>query len=424
MSVRCGRSPLQRLQVFQVKMGHIVNPAILTCTGSLLHDEGSSGANMTQTIVLSAPIAINAHQGLTDRDDILPAYPWFDWLRFILASVVVLDHGGFKFLPFMTGGLAVTVFFALSGWLIGGILLRTDPKDLPRFFFNRATRIWIPYAIAILLLYGVAALKEGVGYFWFKYLLLDVTFTHQLYTLFPVALFEMPMDGSGNQFWSIAVEEQFYLVAPLIILFAPWGKTLRAWLPIAALALALGWNAASIALGVSAAILQRDFKIADRPFVRLCAVSAAAICIAAISFGAANRIFGPIFAAALVIATAIPGRRSSLAMIAGGVSYPLYLNHWFSTFIIHFVQKRWLDFGHSAFLVSYYLFAVLMTLAMYWCVDRQIHNRRNNWYSSSLGRRLAVIAYGLVAIGIVSGAAMELYGPHATVPAGYKANSG
>jgi peptidoglycan/LPS O-acetylase OafA/YrhL len=40
--------------------------------------------------------------------------------------------------------LAVQIFFALSGWLIGGILLRTDVQDLPRFYFNRATRIWIP----------------------------------------------------------------------------------------------------------------------------------------------------------------------------------------------------------------------------------------------------------------------------------------
>lgn len=48
------------------------------------------------------------------------SYPWFDLLRFVLASIVVLGHAGFTFAPFLTGGLAVSVFFALSGWLIGG----------------------------------------------------------------------------------------------------------------------------------------------------------------------------------------------------------------------------------------------------------------------------------------------------------------
>jgi peptidoglycan/LPS O-acetylase OafA/YrhL len=53
------------------------------------------------------------------------------------------------------------VFFALSGFLIGGILLNSDAKDVPRFYFNRSTRIWIPYAIAIALLLTVTLLKQG-----------------------------------------------------------------------------------------------------------------------------------------------------------------------------------------------------------------------------------------------------------------------
>ncbi|WP_368509181.1 acyltransferase family protein [Aliiglaciecola sp. 1_MG-2023] len=48
--------------------------------------------------------------------------------------------------------MAVDIFFALSGWLIGGILLETKRKDLPRFYFNRAIRIWVPYYIALILL--------------------------------------------------------------------------------------------------------------------------------------------------------------------------------------------------------------------------------------------------------------------------------
>jgi peptidoglycan/LPS O-acetylase OafA/YrhL len=70
-------------------------------------------------------------------------YPLFDWLRFLLASVVVLGHANFVTWDH-AGNLAVQVFFALSGFLIGGILLTTRRAELPHFFFNRATRIWIP----------------------------------------------------------------------------------------------------------------------------------------------------------------------------------------------------------------------------------------------------------------------------------------
>lgn len=133
------------------------------------------------------------------------SYPLFDWLRFVLASVVALGHG--KVIDWPDAGfLAVQVFLALSGWLIGGILLQTERADLPRFFFNRATRIWIPYAIAILLLYSVSALRDPVNARWLEHLVYDATFTHNLYSLKPdaaTALPLMPLQGTGNHFWSI-----------------------------------------------------------------------------------------------------------------------------------------------------------------------------------------------------------------------------
>ena len=99
------------------------------------------------TMPLAAPVRAHA-----------ASYPNFDWLRFVLAALVVASHAH---LGERLGTLAVDVLFALSGWLIGGILLRSARAELPRFFFNRATRIWIPYAFAVLLLYAVAALRDG-----------------------------------------------------------------------------------------------------------------------------------------------------------------------------------------------------------------------------------------------------------------------
>ena len=96
-------------------------------------------------------------------------YPWFDWLRAVLAIAVMFTHEGLS--PWnQSGNFAVQVFFALSGWLIGGILLKISLKDLPRFYFNRALRIWAPYYIALLLLITASLLKEPITLKWLEFI--------------------------------------------------------------------------------------------------------------------------------------------------------------------------------------------------------------------------------------------------------------
>lgn len=353
---------------------------------------------------------------INPRTEKLDLYPWFDWLRFCLASIVVLGHADFQFLPILDGRLAVAVFFALSGWLIGGILLNTTKEQLPRFFFNRATRIWIPYALAIALLYGLAAVHEGIDFFWFKYLILDVTFTHQLYTFFPAAIYEMPLDGSGNQFWSIAVEEQFYLLAPLIIIFTPLGKSIKLWAFIALALTLLNSVFAAISLGVCAAILQRDFGFARRSVVRYIAVVIAVACGVGISTFNTNIVFEPLLAVSVVIATAVSGARSSFATTLGGLSYPLYLNHWTGVFAVNFVSKRWLPIDEATFIILQYILNVIIALGLYWIVDREIQKRRNSWFTLQIGRTLTKTAYGLVILGLIAGGAMHSFGPHGKAP--------
>ncbi|MBD3733676.1 MAG: acyltransferase [Sphingopyxis sp.] len=337
----------------------------------------------------------------------LTSYPWFDWLRFILASIVVLDHAGLPFPEPVSGHMAVEVFFALSGWLIGGILLKTEKHELPRFFFNRSTRIWIPYALAIILLYGTALLREGADFFWFKYLLFDVTFTHQIFTVFPAASAEMPLDGSGNQFWSISVEEQFYLVAPLLILFARGGKSLWLWLAIAALMAAGSTGFATIALGVCAAIVEARTGFSRQRGIRWAATLVAA-CAVVLIRSTEIPALSSVLAVAIVIAAAKPGRRSSIAQTAGGLSYPLYLNHWIGVFAVNFISKRWVPIDFGIFVVVQYAVNIGIALGLYLAVDRQIQIRRGGWYSDKLGQRLAITAYIAVCAGLVAGTALTL----------------
>src|SRR5207302_67621 len=71
--------------------------------------------------------------------------PALDIIRFASAMWVMLSHTG----ACKGGGHAVSIFFVLSGYLIGGQLieekLRTGAIQKSVFYFKRVTRIWLPY---------------------------------------------------------------------------------------------------------------------------------------------------------------------------------------------------------------------------------------------------------------------------------------
>ena len=338
----------------------------------------------------------------------LSSYPLFDWLRFILASIVALAHakviGGGE----TTANLAVQVFFALSGWLIGGILLQTLRAELPRFFFNRATRIWLPYFFAILALYALSALRDPLSLRWLEFLFYDVTFTHNWFSLRPdplLAFAQMPLNGTGNHFWSIAVEEQFYLLAPLIIVVIGFGRKPIFW--VIAVLFLFAFHVVdfpSICLGVFAAILKQkygDWHLRPRAILGLGVAAVLSfvvlINIAYYSFAA------PVFSVVIVLIAARPGPRLPLGIFAGGISYPMYLNHWMGAFVAHGIVKR-VDFlpPLAEGLLSYFG-GVLAGITAYLIVDRIVMASRDAYYFPALGYSLGVAAYFLVSCGLTVG---------------------
>jgi peptidoglycan/LPS O-acetylase OafA/YrhL len=338
----------------------------------------------------------------------LEAYPMLDWLRFVLASTVLLTHEGIKYGP-INGGLAVAVFLALSGWLIGGILLKSDRSDLPRFFYNRATRIWAPYFAAIVLLYTAAALREGVDGNWFKYLFYDVTFTHYNFTVFPRASLEMPLDGTGNMFWSLAVEEQFYLAAPLLMLFTRWGKSIVAWVVIAVALIALQSIYAPIAAGVLAANLNRRHAIVATRSQRLLAVAGALAALAAI-FWRDVEPFRSIFSICVVLALTAPGARGRLGVFFGGISFPLYLNQWVGGFTINAISRYVVPIPAEAVLTLIFFTSVAVSVVAWFLIDRPVMLYRNRWYTPARGRALGITAYLLVGTGLIGGLLLKSLG--------------
>jgi peptidoglycan/LPS O-acetylase OafA/YrhL len=143
--------------------------------------------------------------------------------------------------------------------------LESELKNLPRFYFNRGARIWIPYFFAILLLIMVSSLKEPITAKWLEFVFYKVTFVYNLFGPQQLEQFRdaMPLQGTGNHFWSICSEEQFYLLAPVLLILVPFGRTIWFWCLIAGgLLFSPYWNSFSaISLGVLATVLR--FHVGD-----------------------------------------------------------------------------------------------------------------------------------------------------------------
>ncbi|WP_144144771.1 acyltransferase family protein [Paraburkholderia sp. BCC1884] len=134
------------------------------------------------------------------------------------------------------GREGVNLFFTLSGFLVGGLLLRqyaeTGRVDARRFIIRRIFRIWPAYYV--LIVFHVLAGRHPLNSF------LVQNLTH----------LQNYLGTSITQTWSLAVEEHFYLVLPaLLLLFARWR---------------LGaWTIVSILTGICAVVLTaRCFAVA------------------------------------------------------------------------------------------------------------------------------------------------------------------
>lgn len=343
-----------------------------------------------------------------------PYYPWFDWLRGILAVAVMLGHDGIVAWS-RQANFAVQVFFALSGWLIGTVLLHTRRPDLPRFYFNRAVRIWVPYYIALCLLLGASLLRDHVGLKWLEFGLYKSTFVYNLFGMSQLGTYvaEMPLGGTGNHFWSVNAEEQFYLLAPLLLVVAApvLGRARATWLALSAVTWVIGLGT-SITFGVTAAVFAfRDETLFRRPIARV--VLAVALIASAIGL-ATDRFYdqlAPIASIAIVLLLSQPGPRARLGVIAGGMSYPLYLNHWIGVYVAHALLR---PFGMRDSVLSHVVSVVLnigLAVSLYLYVERPLLARRRQWYTPALGRRAMVAAYSMIAAGLAFGVAFRLAAP-------------
>ena len=149
-------------------------------------------------------------------------YKYLDSYRFIAVLLVILAHWLPAYLgQGFYGKLGVDMFFVLSGFLITEILLRqkkriaADPSKsgghiLWSFYIRRALRIFPIYYLMVFLFLLLKA-PEITGHFYY-FLFYGVNY---------LLIHTDTWAGMFTHLWSLSVEEQFYLLWPLLIIFIP-----------------------------------------------------------------------------------------------------------------------------------------------------------------------------------------------------------
>jgi peptidoglycan/LPS O-acetylase OafA/YrhL len=169
-----------------------------------------------------------------------------DGLRGVAVLVVVLFHAR---VPFVDGGfLGVSLFFTLSGFLITSLLLAEHAEhgtiSLRRFYTRRARRL-LPAAYLCLLLVALAGVWWGAGQRADLPgdLIASVANVANWRFAFAATDYADIFLGAPSpvaHFWSLAIEEQIYLVLPLVVVLAlRRGRSTLGWVTAFLLAVSL-----------------------------------------------------------------------------------------------------------------------------------------------------------------------------------------
>jgi len=135
-----------------------------------------------------------------------------DVLRCIAVLLVLGRHFTYYRAWGKIGWIGVDLFFVLSGFLISGVLYEEYKTSgrirFGRFIYRRGFKIWPPFYVCIAITAGLVAWGAPASFPW------DGFAVHSLFlgNYFPLVGLE-----TLNHFWSLAVEEHFYLLLPAIL---------------------------------------------------------------------------------------------------------------------------------------------------------------------------------------------------------------
>ncbi len=205
--------------------------------------------------IVASDMPANAPDGSPGKANPKPPKEGFrpdvEGLRAVAVGAVLLYHAG---VPFAPGGyVGVDVFFVISGFLITGLLLRelekTGTVSLARFYSRRAKRL-LPLTVVVLgavvllswLLFDPVRMDEvSLGVVASGLYVMNWLLAARATDYFAAGLQASPV----QHFWTLAVEEQFYLIWPALLLGVAW------WCRRAGLGLRPGLAATFAAVAIS-----------------------------------------------------------------------------------------------------------------------------------------------------------------------------
>ena len=348
-------------------------------------------------------------------------FPSLNGIRFIAAFVVMISHTfplvqdfGFdtSFIMPDLGGLGVTLFFVLSGFLITFLLFtekqQTHKIKTGSFIVRRILRIWPAYFLAL-----------GIGFFIFPYLDAHTHEFTQTYPWLKLGLFALFLGdfvkaiifdaGVINHLWSVGVEEQFYLIWPflmnwfsskflkmaIIIIvinillrlgFAQWSNfhpltefNKTSWMICEAISKFFVWfRVDCMAIGGLGAyfIIEKKERVLAFLYQKSIQITSYILLFLLLCFGITfgfitHDIYGILF---LILILNVSSNTSSVLNLEfswlnrlGSISYGLYLYHPFIYFLIYYFYKQGWGTGSSILdLILFYPIFISGTILFSW----------------------------------------------------------
>lgn len=350
-------------------------------------------------------------------------------LRAVAVALVVVCHAG---LGLPGGYVGVDVFFVISGFLITRLLANDAVSGTPsvtRFYLRRLRRLAPALAVVLVAVTAWATWRM----IWIDLEPYGASLISSVFLSANLHFFAIATDYFGAEthtqpllhLWSLGVEEQFYLFAPVLIWSAlRWGGTARAFQVVLALTVLgaifavgtsrhwsdaafylLPWRAQELGLGACLA-LGRRLRVGRKVAGAAGLAGLAAIMLPALlaEEGSWRILWVTLAVVGTALLIAVGGRGGVVDRVLGsgpmraigGLSYPLYLWHWPVLIAGMYESDGALE---PALALACVASALLLAWATWGLIERPIRQGRllRSW--PALVGTFLVIALGLAAVG-------------------------